>query len=115
MDEASNTQGSAAVPAAVAGASRPRWSEVNIRTRGRMPHWDKDGGLYFVTFHLADSLPEPVREEIRKRKRLLEAARSSGRKLLQVEEDTLKMTSTKAIEHLLDAGHGAALRSVSKL
>ena len=110
MDEASNRPGSAAVPAAVAGASRPRFGEVSIRTRGRMPHWDKDGGLYFVTFHLADSLPESIREEIRKRRQLLEAARS-GRKLLKVEEDTLKKTSTKAIEQLLDAGHGScALR-----
>jgi putative DNA methylase len=76
-----------------------------------MPHWDKDGGLYFVTFHLADSLPESVREQIRKRRQLLEAARSSDRKLLKVEEDALKKTSTKAIEHLLDAGHGScALR-----
>jgi REP element-mobilizing transposase RayT len=111
MDEASQAPGSAAVPAAVAGASRPRFGGVEIRTRGRMPHWDKDGGLYFVTFHLADSLPESVREEIRKRRQLLEAVRSSCRKLLKVEEDTLKKTSTKAIEHWLDAGHGScALR-----
>jgi len=107
MDEARNAQGNAAVPAAVAGASRPRFGEVNVRDRGRMPHRDKDGGLYFVTFHLADSLPESIREEIRKRRQLLEVARPSGRKLLKVEEDTLKKTSTKAIEHLLDAGHGS--------
>jgi REP element-mobilizing transposase RayT len=110
MDEEDNTQRSAAVPAAVAGASRPRFGEVNIRTRGRMPHWDKDGGLYFVTFHLADSLPQSVRDEIRRRRQLLEAARS-GRTLLKAEQDTLKKTSTKAVEHLLDAGHGScALR-----
>ena len=111
MNETTGNQGSAAVPAAVAGASRPRFGEVTIRNRGRMPHWDKDGSLYFVTFHLADSLPESIREEIRKRWQLLEAARSSGRKLLKVEEDTLNKTSTKAIERLLDAGHGScALR-----
>ena len=32
---------SAGVPPAVAGASRPRFGEVRIHDRGRLPHWDK--------------------------------------------------------------------------
>jgi hypothetical protein len=39
-------------------AVQPRFGEVHIRRRGRLPHWEKDGGLYFITFLLADSLPK---------------------------------------------------------
>ncbi len=28
------------------------------RTRNRLPHWQQPGGTYFLTFHLADSLPQ---------------------------------------------------------
>ncbi len=31
-----------------------------IRSRGHLPHWEEDHGLYFVTFRLADSLPRSV-------------------------------------------------------
>lgn len=44
-----------------------RYGGVN-RTRRRLPHWQQNGGTYFVTFRLADSLPiEAIRrlEEIR--------------------------------------------------
>jgi hypothetical protein len=41
------------------GAVQPRYGEVHIRNRGRLPHWEKDEGLYFITFHLAYSLPTP--------------------------------------------------------
>ena len=33
-------------------------SNGKIRTRGRLPHWEEDHGVYFVTFRLADSLPK---------------------------------------------------------
>ena len=42
------------------GAVQPRFGEVRIRQRGKLPHWEKEAGLYFVTFRLADSLPEQV-------------------------------------------------------
>lgn len=37
-----------------------------IRSRGRLPHWETEGGVYFVTFRLADSLPKEVIEAIRR-------------------------------------------------
>ncbi len=57
-------KGSAAVSAAGAEASRLRFGEVTIRNRGRLPHWEVDSGLYFITFRLADSLPKHVLAEI---------------------------------------------------
>ena len=37
---------------------------VRIYTR-HLPHWRQDGATYFVTFRLADSLPEAMLIEIR--------------------------------------------------
>jgi len=31
---------------------------VHIRNRGHLPHWESSHGIYFVTFRLADSLPQ---------------------------------------------------------
>ena len=33
-------------------------------TRNRLPHWEQKGALYFITFHLADSIPVQVRVRI---------------------------------------------------
>ena len=46
------------------GTSRRHRGEVTIRDRGRLPHWEKDGATYFITFRLADSLPKSVLERI---------------------------------------------------
>ncbi len=50
-----------------------------------LPHLKAEGGIYFVTFRLADSLPQTALEELRE---IPPEARS------------------KKIEHYLDAGHG---------
>ncbi len=63
-----------ATAAVVQGAVQPQFGEVRIRQRGRLPHWEKDAGLYFLTFHLADSLPLPVLEKMAERHRILIAA-----------------------------------------
>ncbi len=39
-------------------------SVPTIRTRGRLPHWEHDHAIYFVTFRLADSLPKSVLREL---------------------------------------------------
>ena len=36
---------------------------LRVRSRGYLPHWEMEGGAYFVTFRLAGSLPEPVLRE----------------------------------------------------
>jgi REP element-mobilizing transposase RayT len=48
--------------------SMPR---VRIRKRKRLPHWEADEAIYFVTFRLADSLPQSVLAS-------LESIRESG-------------------------------------
>jgi hypothetical protein len=48
MTKTQNTNRSAGVPPAVAGASRPRFGEINIRDRGRLPHWEPGQNLATV-------------------------------------------------------------------
>src|SRR5689334_4395629 len=35
-----------------------------------LPHWEAEGGTYFVTFRLYDSAPEALRQEVAERKTL---------------------------------------------
>lgn len=106
MDNACRNR-TAAAPAAVSGATRPRYGDVSIRNRGRLPHWERDGGCYFVTFRLADSLPRKLCLEIADRKKRLAAAIKSGRKLLSCEQAAQRKFGAKQFEAYLDAGRGA--------
>jgi REP element-mobilizing transposase RayT len=93
-------------------ASKARLSgfgEVRIRQRGRLPHWETETGLYFVTFRLADSLPLPVLEKIVKRQRVLEVAKRTGANLLPEQKVLVAELSVKKIEDYFDRGIGACL------
>jgi REP element-mobilizing transposase RayT len=92
---------------AAQGATKPRFGEVKIRERGRLPHWEEESGLYFVAFRLADFLPRPILEKIVERQRVLETAKRSGLKLLPRQELLVAEYSPKKIEEYLDRGNGA--------
>ena len=40
-------------------------TEIDIRTGGDLPHWEQGSVWYFVTFRLADALPQAVVEKIK--------------------------------------------------
>ena len=96
-----------ATAAIVQGAVQPRFGEVRVRQRGRLPHWEKDAGLYFITFHLADSLPRPVLKKIAERHRILSAAKSAGAHLLPAHEVLIAEFSPAKLEEYFDRGAGA--------
>ncbi len=96
-----------ATAATVQGAVQPGFGEVLIRQRGRLPHWEKESGLYFITFHLADSLPRPVLEKMTERHRILEAAKRSGAHLLPGQKVLVAEYSPAKIEEYFDSGMGA--------
>jgi len=99
---------SAGVPPAVAGASRPRFGDVTIRDRGRLPHWEKDGATYFITFRLADSLPKSILDRIEsERQAIVTTARQLHRELSADERRKIQRLSTPVIERFLDSGAGA--------
>ena len=99
---------SAGVSPAVAGASRPRFGEVKIRDRGRLPHWEKEGATYFITFRLADSLPKSVLDQIEsERQAIITTAKQLHRALSGDERRKIQRLSTPVIEQFLDNGAGA--------
>ncbi|MGC1461731.1 MAG: transposase [Terracidiphilus sp.] len=89
------------------GAVPPRYGEVHIRNRGRLPHWEKEEGLYFITFHLADSLPKSVLAKITERRRILEAAQHNNAKLLPEQKTQLAAYSHARMEEYFDRGAGS--------
>jgi REP element-mobilizing transposase RayT len=108
VKESGEADSSAGVPPAVSGASRPRFGEVKIRDRGRLPHWEKEGATYFITFRLADSLPKPVLEQIEsERQAIVKTANQMHRALSPDERRKIVSLSTPMIEEFLDKGVGA--------
>jgi len=102
------TDRSAGASPAVAGATRPRFGEVKVRERGRLPHWEKDNATYFVTFRLADSLPRTVLDRIAsERASIMQLARQQSRELTPSEQQHLKRLSSVRIEQYLDSGAGS--------
>ncbi|MCA8915439.1 MAG: transposase [Planctomycetes bacterium] len=92
--------------APVLRASRPQ--SVQIRWRGRLPHWEAEEGTYFVTWRLADSVPNEVSEAIRaEREDIVKTAEHLKRTLTDSEMDRLEQLHTVRLEELLNAGHGA--------
>jgi REP element-mobilizing transposase RayT len=89
------------------GAVQPRYGEVHIRNRGRLPHWEKEAGLYFITFHLADSLPRSVLAKIADRHRILETAKQNNANLLPDQKALLAGYSHACIEEYFDRGAGS--------
>ena len=85
--------------------SYPNDSSFKIRSRGRIPHWEVDDGIYFVTFRLFDSLPvEAVNRLEIIRARFLRRSGSMMSESLRLELDRALFRETEA---WLDGGHGS--------
>ena len=65
-----------------------------IRNRGYLPHWESEGGIYFVTFRLADSLPQSI-------------IRALWQRELSKPKDQQRLA--KKLEESLDQGAGACI------
>jgi len=76
----------------------------------RLPHWEAGRATYFVTFRLADSLPQKVLNTFRfERQDILATAKRINRQLSLRERARLKRLFSEQIERHLDAGVGARL------
>jgi Rad3-related DNA helicase/REP element-mobilizing transposase RayT len=82
-------------------------NEVRIRQGAYLPHWTKDGGVYAITFRLADSLPQSVLKEwFAERDAIVVRARSAGRALTAEESKQLDRLHSERVEKYLDSGAG---------
>jgi putative transposase len=82
------------IKASFHGVSPVRFSSISIRHRGRLPHWNRECGLYFVTFRTSDSLPKQRLNQLRAELRL------AGK------PDRIRQ---KQFEDLIDRGAGLCL------
>ena len=98
----------AADPAAVPSLFKPfdPAQPAAIFTR-RLPHWRQEGSTYFVTFRLADSIPESVRLQWERERELLADEARSGSE--QTGPDALREKAREKYEAHLDQGHGSCL------
>jgi REP element-mobilizing transposase RayT len=78
-----------------------------IRSRGYLPHLERQDPIYFVTFRLADSLPRKILEELRTERQAIEKASRAHTAVLadQTRAEKLRKTIQKA-ERVLDGAHG---------
>jgi putative transposase len=80
------------------------YGEVNV-TRRRLPHWHQSGVAYFVTFRLADSLPQSLLSEWRDERAIW--LRWHPEPWLAAEEREYEERFMRRIQEWLDAGMGA--------
>jgi REP element-mobilizing transposase RayT len=84
----------------------PLESSLRIRSR-RLPHWEVEEAVYFVTFRLADSLPKKALQEIdSERKDILATASQMGRSLSATERKRMRQLQVRRLERTLDTGAG---------
>jgi putative transposase len=79
-----------------------------VRSRGKLPHWEEHYAIYFVTFRMADSLPQSVLQKFEfERSNIIATARAAGRDLSPFERTRLEELFSEQIEQKLDAGAGS--------
>lgn len=82
--------------------------DFTIRDRGHLPHWESPTGRYFITFRLADSLPQSALRFYEERRRILlrklQGQADDTSQQLRHELDTL---FSETIEKYLDQAVGA--------
>ncbi len=71
----------------------------STRSRGYLPHWESPNATYFVTFRLADSLPQQLLDQLHKEQSLQPAAANQVRA-------TKRRALLKRAEQALDTGLG---------
>jgi 3-hydroxymyristoyl/3-hydroxydecanoyl-(acyl carrier protein) dehydratase/REP element-mobilizing transposase RayT len=82
--------------------------EVQHSNRGFLPHWDQAGATYFVTFRLADAIPEEARQRLEAaRQEIVSTAEQAQRPLSASEHEALDRLYSERMDELLNAGHGA--------
>ena len=78
-----------------------------VKTRRRLPHWYLDGATYFVTFRLADSVPQSVLRAWREERDTWLRNNPPPRNVEQEREYRRSLEGNR--QKWLDAGHGSCV------
>jgi len=84
--------------------------EIDVRKRGRLPHWHAEHAIYFVTWRLFDSLPLHVLSRLRAERDMEHDRISKMRGVVTIpEQRMLDAALTEACERFLDQHAGECL------
>ncbi len=84
------------------------YQPISKRQGARLPHWSQQGATYFVTFRLADSLPQSVvRAWKAEREALMRMVQSSEQTLIPAQRKRLHQLFSEKVDRYLNAGYGA--------
>ncbi|MEP6925611.1 MAG: S-adenosylmethionine decarboxylase [Pyrinomonadaceae bacterium] len=87
--------------------SSPRFKNVRIRGR-RLQHLEREDGTYFITFRLADSLPQNLLKKIKfEREQAKKILENSSKDLSKNSEKQISLALSRDIEKSLDLGIGS--------
>ncbi|MGE5610571.1 MAG: helicase C-terminal domain-containing protein, partial [Bacillota bacterium] len=90
--------------------------EIQTREGAYLPHWTKKGGIYAVTFRLADAMPAEVLDGWRiERDAIVQNAKQMNRDLTAEEQRKLRELHSEKVEKYLDAGHGECLMKLPQV
>ncbi len=83
-------------------------TEIDIRTGGRLPHWEQGSVWYFVTYRLADALPKSVADTLRLDREEWRR-RHDPDNLTKAERAEYQRLFSERYDALLDSGNGCCL------
>ena len=84
------------------------FTEIKIQKGGDLPHWSQEKVWYFITYRLADSLPQKVIEEIQQQREAWLKTHDANN-LSQKEIAEYYKLFSERYETLLNAGSGSCL------
>lgn len=77
---------------------------VTIHSRGRLPHWEVDDAVYFITFRLRDALPREIAASLMfERERMLRGVTTVAERV------KLDAAFSIRLDHDLDQNYGSCL------
>ena len=90
------------------GGTGPQRLRMGLHSRGYLPHLKREGGVYFVTWRLAGSLPQSLVLQLKRaRAEALRVGKSSSR--------DIERTNFRRVEQCLDSGLGACWLRQAKI
>jgi REP element-mobilizing transposase RayT len=80
---------------------------LTISSGEHLPRWQCDDAIYHISFRLADSIPQSVRERwLRERECLIANAKQHNKELSEETEKKVQYLYSEQVEKYLDMGYG---------
>ncbi len=82
------------------------YQNITVRSRGYLPHWETEGGTYFITYRERDSLPKHVILRLREERLAIQRGICGAREPNAVERSEIQCRFAFRLDAELDIGVG---------